>query len=226
MNTGLGVILFGRPEGEIKLFKGILKLIRSYLNSGIMEDGVVSPRTEGTPQGSPLSPLLSNIVLNELDKGLQARGHRFVRYADDCSIYVKSERSAKRIMDTITDYIESKLKLKVNRSKSKVIRPTESTLLGFSFYRSEKGWEIRIAPKPLERIKKKIKGQTQRNDPAPARGKIKKMEAVIRGWVNYFSIAKAKSKMQQLDELVRTGYGIGIWKQWKEGGKTAQPHKA
>ena len=109
--------------------------------------------------------------------------------------------------------------MKVNRTKNKVSQPTESTLLGFSFYRGEKGWEIRIAPKPLERIKKKIKGQTQRNDPAPARGKIKKMEAVIRGWVNYFSIAKAKSKMQQLDELVRTGYGIGIWKQWKEGGK-------
>jgi RNA-directed DNA polymerase len=127
-----------------------------------MEDGVVSPRTEGTPQGSPLSPLLSNIVLNELDKELQARGHRFVRYADDCSIYVKSEKSAQRAMETITEYIESKLKLKVNRSKSKVSRPSESTLLGFSFYRSEKGWEIRIAPKSLERIKKKMKEKKKR----------------------------------------------------------------
>ena len=154
------------------------------------------------------------------------QGDRYVGYADDCSIYIKSEKPAQRVMETITEYIGGKLKLKVNRTKNKVSQPTESTLLGFSFYRGEKGWEIRIAPKPLERIKKKIKGQTQRNDPAPARGKIKKMEAVIRGWVNYFSIAKAKSKMQQLDELVRTGYGIGIWKQWKEGGKTAQPHKA
>ena len=197
--------------------KRILKLIRSYLNSGIMEDGVVSPRTEGTPQGSPLSPLLSNIVLNEMDKELQARGHRYVRYADDCSIYVKSEKSAQRVMETITKYIEDKLKLKVNRIKSKVSRPTESTLLGFSFYRSAKRWEIRIAPKSLERIKKKMKEQTQRNDPAPAKEKIKKMEAIIRGWVNYFSIAKAKSKMQQLDELVRTRLRIGIWKQWKKG---------
>lgn len=197
--------------------KRLLKLIRIYLNSGIMEDGVVRPRTEGTPQGSPLSPLLSNIVLNELDKELQARGHRFVRYADDCSIYVKSEKSAQRIMGTITEYIENKLKLKVNRTKSKVSRPNESTLLGFSFYRSPKGWEIRIAPKSLERIKKKMKEQTQRNDPAPAREKIKKMEAVIRGWVNYFWIAKAKSKMEQLDELVRTRLRIGIWKQWKKG---------
>jgi RNA-directed DNA polymerase len=195
--------------------KQTLKLIRSYLTSGIMEGGLTSPRTEGTPQGSPLSPLLSNIVLHELDKELDARGHRYVRYADDCSIYVKSEKSARRVMETITEYIEIKLKLKVNRTKSKVSRPNESTLLGFSFYRSEKGWEIRIARKSLVRIKKKMKEQTQRNDPAPAKEKIKKMEAVIRGWVNYFSIAKAKSKMQELDEMVRTRLRMGIWKQWK-----------
>jgi RNA-directed DNA polymerase len=136
--------------------KRTLKWLRSYLNSGIMEDGVVSPRSEGTPQGRPLSPLLSNIVLNELDRELEARGHRFVRYADDCSIYVKSEKSARRVMETITEYIEGKLKLKVNRDKSRVSRPSESTLLGFSFYRSEKGWEIRIAPKSLKRIKEKM----------------------------------------------------------------------
>ena len=146
-----------------------------------MEGGVASPRTEGTPQGSPLSPLLSNIVLNELDKELQARGHRYVRYADDCSIYVKSEKSAQRVMETTTNYIESKLKLKVNRIKSKVSRPTESSLLGFSFYGSKERWEIRIAPKSLERIKKKMKEQTQRNDPSTAKEKIKKMEATIRG---------------------------------------------
>lgn len=196
--------------------KRILKLIRSYLNSGIMEDGVVTPRTEGTAQGSPLSPLMSNMVLNELDKELQARSHRFVRYADDCSIYVRSEKSAQRVLTTITDYIEGKLKLKVNRSKTKVSRPNESTLLGFSFYRSQKGWEIRIASKSLERIKKKMKKQTERNDPAPAKDKIKKMEAVITGWVNYFSIAKAYSKMKELDKMIRTRLRIGIWKQWKK----------
>ena len=195
--------------------KRTLKLIRDYLNSGIMEGGVVSPRTEGTPQGSPASPVLSNIVLNELDKELQNRGHRFVRYADDCSIYVRSEKSALRVMETITEYIESKLKLKVNRIKSKVSRPTESTLLGFSFYRSDKGWEIRIASKSLDKIRKKMKEKTKRSDPGSAKEKIKKMEAVIRGWVNYFAIAKAKSKMQQLDELVRTRLRMGIWKQWK-----------
>lgn len=196
--------------------KRTLKLIRSYLNSGIMEEGVVIPRKEGTPQGSPVSPILSNIVLNEMDKELQARGHRFVRYADDCSIYVRSEKSAQRVMETITHYIESKLKLKVNRTKSKVSRPDESTLLGFSFYRSNAGWEIRIAPKSLKKIKEKMKEKTKRNDPSTAKEKIKKMEAVIRGWVNYFWIAKAKSKMKELDEMVRTRLRIGIWKQWKK----------
>ena len=195
--------------------KGTLKLIRGYLTSGIMEDGVVSPRAEGTPQGSPLSPLLSNIVLNELDKELQVRGHRFVRYADDCSIYVKSEKSAQRVLATVTEYIESKLKLKVNRGKSKVSRPTESTLLGFSFYRSEKGWEIRIASKSLKKIKKKMKEQTQRKDPGSAKEKIKKMEAVIRGWVNYFCIANAKRWMEELDMMIRMRLRMGIWKQWK-----------
>ena len=203
--------------------KRILKLIRSYLTSGIMEGGVCSPRTEGSPQGSPLSPLLSNIVLDELDKELLARGHRFVRYADDCSIYVKSEKSAQRVMESITEYIEKKLKLKVNRTKSKVSRPQESMLLGFSFYRDKEGWEVRIAPKSLERIKKKIKEKTKRNDPAPAKEKIKKMEALIRGWVNYFAIAKGKKKMQELDELVRTRLRIGIWKQWKKP-KTKRIH--
>jgi len=192
-----------------------LKLIRSYLNSGIMEGGMVSQRIEGTPQGSPLSPVLSNVMLHELDKELQERGHRYVRYADDCSIYVRSEKSAQRVMETITDYIESKLKLKVNRTKSKVSRPNESMLLGFSFYRSKEGWEIRIAPKSLVRIKEKMKEQTQRKDPASAKEKIKKMEALIRGWVNYFVIAKAKRKMEELDELVRTRLRMGIWKQWK-----------
>lgn len=196
--------------------KRILKLIRSYLTSGIMENGVAVTRTEGTPQGSPLSPLLSNIILHELDKELEARGHKYVRYADDCSIYVKSEKSALRVMDSITDYIENKLKLKVNRTKSKVSRPVDSTLLGFSFYSSKGKWEIRIAPKSLDRIKQKMKDKTQRNNPSNANEKIKKLEAVIRGWVNYFSLARAKSKMQQLDEMVRTRLRIGIWKQWKQ----------
>lgn len=195
--------------------KRTLKLIRSYLNSGIMEGGVISQRIEGTPQGSPASPLLSNIMLHELDKELQERDHSFVRYADDCSIYVRSEKSAYRVLESITEFIEGKLKLKVNREKTKISRPLQSSLLGFSFYRSKSGWEIRISAKSLERIKEKMKSKTKRNDPSKAEEKIKKMEAVIRGWVNYFSIARARSVMQRLDEMVRVRLRIGIWKQWK-----------
>ena len=195
--------------------KRTLKLIRSYLNSGIMEDGMISQRIEGTPQGSPLSPLLSNITLHELDKELQERGHSFVRYADDCSIYVKSEKSAHRVLESVTEFIERKLKLKVNREKTKISRPVQSTLLGFSFYRNEGEWKIRISSKSLDRVKEKLKSKTKRNDPSNAEEKIKKMEAMIRGWVNYFSIAEAKSVLKRLDERVRVRLRIGIWKQWK-----------
>lgn len=195
--------------------KRTLRLIRQYLKSGIMEGGTVSPRVEGTPQGSPLSPLLSNIILNELDKELQQRGHSFVRYADDCSIYVKSEKAAKRTEASITQYIEQKLKLKVNKEKTKVSRPMGSMLLGFSFYKSKDQWEIRISSKSVSRIKAKLKANTQRNNPANARIKIQKLETIIRGWVNYFVIAKAKSIMQQLDEMVRVRLRIGEWKHWK-----------
>jgi RNA-directed DNA polymerase len=192
-----------------------LRLIRQYLQSGIMEGGTVSPRSEGTPQGSPLSPLLSNIVLNELDKELHQRGHSFVRYADDCSIYVRTEKAAERTMASITNYIERKLKLKVNREKTKVSRPTSSTLLGFSFYKSKSQWEIRISPQSIQRIKEKLKAGTRRNNPENARIKIQKLERIIRGWVNYFAIAKAKAIMQQLDEIVRVRLRMGIWNNWK-----------
>lgn len=195
--------------------KRTLKLIRIYLNSGIMEGGVASVRTEGVPQGSPLSPLLSNIVLDVLDKELEARGHSFVRYADDISIYVRSERSAGRVMETITGYLEKELKLKVNREKSQISQPEESNLLGFSFYRGTDKWGIKIATKSIKRMKKKIRAGTQRKDPTSAREKIKKIESIIEGWVNYFRLAKAKGTMKELDGMVRHRLRMGIWKQWK-----------
>ncbi|HET8860062.1 group II intron reverse transcriptase/maturase [Marivirga sp.] len=195
--------------------KATLQLIRQYLRSGIMEDGVVSQRIEGTPQGSPLSPLLSNIILDELDKELSKRGLSFVRYADDCSIYVRSEKSAQRVLASITHYIEKDLKLKVNKAKSKVSRPTESTLLGFSFYKSKGEWEIRIAKKTIERIREKSKTITKRNNGSNTRQKVLKIQALVQGWVNYFSIAKAKSVMQNLDALVRSRLRMGLWKEWK-----------
>ena len=192
-----------------------LKFIHHYLRSGIMEGGVLSQRIEGTPQGSPLSPLLSNIILDELDRELTLRGHSFVRYADDCSIYVKSAKSANRVLTGITKYLEAGLKLKVNKEKSKVSSPTESTLLGFSFYKDKDGWQVRIAKKSLERIKAKSKKITARNNGSNSSQKILKMKPLIQGWVNYFSIAKAKTIMQQLDECVRTRLRMGIWKAWK-----------
>jgi len=140
--------------------KRTLKLIRSYLTSGIMEGGIISQRTEGMPQGSPLSPLLSNIVLDELDKELEKRGHAFVRYADDCSIYVRSKASAKRVSESIIKYIEGRLLLKVNREKTKISRPWQSTLLGFSFYKQKGEWQIRIAEKSISRIKEKCRAIT------------------------------------------------------------------
>ncbi len=192
-----------------------LKLIRAYLSSGIMENGLVTLRREGTPQGSPLSPLLSNIILNELDSTLEERGLRFVRYADDCSIYVGSSKSARRVMDAITVYLEDKLKLKVNREKSRVSRPSKSTLLGFSFYGSSKGWQMRIAPKSVKSIKQKIRGQTKRNQPISTVERIAKLETIIRGWVNYFAMAGAKKLMAKLDEMTRVRLRMIIWKQWK-----------
>lgn len=195
--------------------KGTLNLIHKYLRSGIMEGGMVSQRTEGTPQGSPLSPLLSNIILDELDKELTNRGHFFVRYADDCSIYARSEKAAQRVLASITTYIEKSLKLKVNQEKSQVSRPTESTLLGFSFYNDKGTWQIRVANKTIKRIKEKCKKITQRNNGNNTSQKITALKAVIEGWVNYFSIAKGKSAMQQLDVYVRVRLRMGLWKEWK-----------
>lgn len=195
--------------------KRTLKLIRSYLTSGVMEGGVISPRTEGTPQGSPLSPILSNIILHELDKELQRRGHSFVRYADDCSIYVRSEKSAHRVEKSITNFLEKELKLKVNREKTKVSRPDESTLLGFTFYQSRYGWIIKISPTSVKRIKDKLRAQTKRSDPTDVKEKIRRIVIVMKGWVNYFRICQDKRTMKTLDSMVRVRLRTGIWKQWK-----------
>lgn len=195
--------------------KATLKLIRKYLTSGILEGGMVSQRTEGTPQGSPLSPLLSNIVLDELDKELEKRGHAYVRYADDCSIYVQSEASAKRVAESIVDYIEGELLLKVNREKTRIGRPNESTLLGFSFFRTKEGWEIRITDKSVGRITKKVKDITSRSNGMSEKERIGKIQTMIEGWVNYFVIAKAKTVMKGLDALARVRLRICQWKAWK-----------
>jgi RNA-directed DNA polymerase len=195
--------------------KPTLKLIRSYLTSGILEEGVISPRSEGTPQGSPLSPLLSNVILDELDKELEKRGHAYVRYADDCSIYVNSEAAAKRVAESIIGYIEGKLLLKVNRDKTKVSQPNESTLLGFTFLKTKTGWEIWIADKSIGRIKEKCKAITGRSNGTSEDERIGKLRITINGWVNYFSISKARNVMRDLDMFVRGRLRMCQWKAWK-----------
>jgi RNA-directed DNA polymerase len=195
--------------------KSTLLLINLYLKAGIMEGGLVSQRIEGTPQGSPLSPLLSNIILNELDQELTKRGHRFVRYADDCSIYVKSNKSAKRVEASIIKFIECNLLLKVNREKTKVSRAHESYLLGFSFYQMKGRYEIRISPKSVNRLKVKYKLITRSSDPKSETLKLIKLDELIRGWVNYFKLAKAKVIMEKLDGMIRTRLRISTWRRWK-----------
>jgi RNA-directed DNA polymerase len=197
----------------------IIKLIRSYLANGIMEGGVSSPRVEGTPQGSPLSPILSNIVLNELDKELRRRGHKFVRYADDCTIYVKSEKAAQRVCESITGYIEGELKLEVNKTKTRTGRAEDSNLLGYTFGKNKrKGeWEACISNKSLERIKDKCRQAVQRSKGQSEQWQISKLNALITGWVNYFIHATLyiEGIMKQLDKHVRMRLRMCRWKDWK-----------
>ncbi len=195
----------------------VVSLIRKYLSAGVMENGIVKATTVGTPQGGNLSPLLSNIMLNELDKELETRGLKFVRYADDCIILVKSEKSANRVLTTITKFIEKKLGLKVNAEKSKVTRPTKTKYLGFSFWKSPKGqWKPKPHIKSYQKLIRKLKQLTDRSWNISLDNRIKKINYVVRGWVNYFRMANMKNKITEIDEHLRTRIRVIIWKQWKK----------
>ena len=196
--------------------KRVLKLIRKYLNSGIMLKGVPVKSEDGTPQGGPLSPLLSNILLNELDKELERRGHRFCRYADDCNIYVKSTRAGERVLGNITKFLEQKLKLKVNAEKSAVSTPTKRKFLGYSFYYGKGGIKFRVHNKRYERLKEKIRNITNRNVSMNFNYRIKKLNEIIVGWVNYFKLADMKSKLIELDKWIRRRLRACVWKTWKK----------
>ena len=176
--------LMGRLAQRVR-DKRVLKLIRAFLNAGVMENGLVSPTREGTPQGGPLSPLLSNIVLDELDRELERRGHRFVRYADDCNVYVRSERAGRRVMEGITDFITRKLKLKVNQDKSAVDRPHKRKFLGFSFT-AGKILKRRISPQALQRFRKKVKRLTRRTRGIGAQRMVDQLTVYLRGWIGYY----------------------------------------
>jgi len=180
--------------------KTLLGLIRKYLQSGIMVDGVVSQRTEGTPQGSPLSPLLSNIVLDELDKELERRGHKFVRYADDCNIYVRSQVAGERVMESVSNFIESKLKLIVNKEKSQVCEVNQTKFLGYTI---QKDGNLSIATKSIDRFKEKVRSITKRNRGIKFEQVIAELIPVMRGWLNYFHQARCKSLLKNLDSWIR-----------------------
>ena len=194
--------------------KRLLKLIRAFLNAGVMENGLVSPSVEGTPQGGPLSPLLSNLVLDELDRELERRGHRYLRYADDCNIYVRSQRAGQRVMESITRFITQELKLKVNETKSAVARPQERKFLGFSFTH---GPEIKrtIAPKALERFKQRIREVTLRAKGVSLETTIAELASYLRGWRSYFGFCETPYVLIQLTRWVRLRLRAAMWRQWK-----------
>ena len=196
----------------------VLSIIRKFLVSGVMVNGVLIDTLEGTPQGGPLSPLLSNVILNELDKELEKRELRFVRYADDCNIYVKSIRSAQRVYESIKSFIENKLYLKVNESKSKVdIVTNDIKFLGFGFYYSTRHNEIRVKVhhKSVKRIKDKIRTITSRSYSIDMKHRLIKIKQIIIGWTNYYRIADMKGLSMELDQMIRRRLRVCIWKSWK-----------
>ena len=198
--------------------KRLLKLIRAFLNAGVMENGLVSPSVEGTPQGGPLSPLLSNLVLDELDRELERRGHRFVRYADDSNIYVRSERAGQRVMESVKRFITEKLKLKVNESKSAVAKPQERKFLGFSFTDGKEP-KRKIAPKAIDRFKERIREITHRSRGRSMEQVTAELARYIRGWRGYFGFCETPSVLRRLDSWVRRRVRCAFWRQWKTGRK-------
>ncbi len=202
--------------------KRVLGLIRKYLKSGIMMNGVKVKSEEGTPQGGPLSPLLANIMLDELDRELEKRGHKFCRYADDCNIYIKSKKAGERVMEITTGYIEEVLKLRINRSKSAVDRPNKRKFLGFSFYIKKGEARNFIHKKPVERFKAKVREVTARSNGKSMEWRKEALNHLVTGWVNYFRIADMKEIAGKLDQWIRRRIRMCYWKQWK---KSKTKHK-
>ncbi len=193
----------------------LISLIRKYLKSGVLQDGVESPTEEGTPQGGNLSPLLSNIYLTQFDRLLESRGHKFIRYADDCNIYVQTPRAAERVLSSCTAYLEKKLKLRVNREKSRTGSPLKLKFLGFSLYKNKNGSGIRPHAKSLKRIKFKLKKITRRNRGVSVETVLKQLGYAIQGWLGYYAIADMKRALKELAEWLRSRIRMYIWKQWQ-----------
>lgn len=209
-------MLMARVARRVK-DKQVLRLIRAYLNAGVMDQGVCVRTEAGSPQGSPLSPLLANIALDDLDKELEKRGHRFVRYADDATIYVVSERAGQRVFKSISRFIEGKLKLRVNRDKSSVAAATRAHLLGFGLLKRKgsERIEVRIDPKARKRAKDRIRRLTARTRGVSMSRRIREINDYIRGWAGYFALADTPSSFEELDEWLRRRLRQARWKQWK-----------
>jgi RNA-directed DNA polymerase len=208
-------MLMGRVAKRVR-DRRVPKLIRMFLNAGVMENGLVSPITEGTPQGGPLSPLLSNIVLDDLDRELERRGHRFVRYADDCNVYVRSERAGRRVMESLTRFITRTLKLQVNEAKSAVVQPWECTFLGFSFTSGPEP-KRRIAPQAIERLKERIRKLTRRTRTVGLKQMVAELAQYLIGWKGYFGYGQTIDVLKKLDSWIRRRLRCVTWKQWKRG---------
>ena len=195
----------------------VLTLIRKYLESGVMVNGVVMETGEGTPQGGPLSPLLANIMLDDLDKELERRGHRFVRYADDCNIYVRSKRAGERVMNSVRRFLDEELSLKVNERKSAVDRPWRLKFLGFSFYKRKGEVLVRVARQALDRCKDKLRQLTQRTRPGKLEDILQNVNEYVMGWIGYFRLADTPSVFVEIDEWLRRRLRQLVWKRWKRG---------
>lgn len=207
--------LIGLVYKEVKDIR-VISLIRKYLQAGVMINGVVNSIEKGVPQGGNLSPLLSNIMLNELDTELEKRGLNFCRYADDCNIYVKSKKAAERVMCNITKFIEEDLKLKVNKGKSKVDRPWKLKYLGFSFYNKKDGMGIRVHNKSIEKLKATLKKITGRSKAMSMEYRAVKLKQTITGWINYFKLADLNGALREIDKWLRRRLRLCYWKQWKK----------
>jgi group II intron reverse transcriptase/maturase len=206
-------ILMSRVARKVK-DKRVLLLIRRYLQAGLFEGGLISPRSEGTPQGGPLSPLLSNILLDELDKELERRGHAFCRYADDANVYVRTKRSAQRVMSSLTKFLETRLKLKVNQEKSAVDRPWNRQYLGYGMT-NHRTPHLKIGRKSLERMKAKVREISRKGRGRNIKRVVEELAPILRGWSNYFKLAEVKKPFEDLDGWIRRKLRCILWRQWK-----------
>ena len=212
VNHDLLISIIRRTINEDK----VVSLIRKYLQAGVLENGLFRKTEKGTPQGGNISPILSNIMLNELDQELERRGLEFVRYADDLEIFAKSEKAAKRVLESITRYIETKLRLKVNRDKSKIDRPWKTKYLGFGFFRKDGKIKIRVHEKSVKRLKDKIREITRRRKAKTMDQRYKELKQLLAGWYNYFKLAELKRVAKEIDGWIRRRIRMCYWKQWKK----------